>query len=156
MLAQTLLRIALWMSLGVWIGSWSFFAFVVSRVAFQVLPGDVAGDLAGSLLTILHFGGAGAAIVVAAAGAALGRKGWLVALPVGLALVCLFSELWISPEIAAVRPSAIGPASTAESVRRFQLLHQLSFRLFQAVLVASLALVWRHAWLDTRSARPEA
>ena len=62
MFSQTIFRSALWMSLGVWVGSWAFFAFVISRIAFQVLPGNVAGDLAGALLAILHLGGAAAAI----------------------------------------------------------------------------------------------
>ncbi|OUW18737.1 MAG: hypothetical protein CBD18_02200, partial [Opitutales bacterium TMED158] len=72
MISQTVLRTSLWLALGSWVGSWAFFAFVVSRIAFQVLPSDVAGDLAGDLLAILHFVGAGAAFVVAAAGVGLG------------------------------------------------------------------------------------
>ena len=47
MIRQTVLRTSLWLSLGGWVGAWAFFAFVVSRIAFRVLPGDVAGDLAG-------------------------------------------------------------------------------------------------------------
>ena len=78
-LTQTILRSALWTISGAWIGSWAFFAFVVSRVTFKVLPGDVAGNLAGSLLTILHFGGVTAAFVAAGAAAALGRRGWVIA-----------------------------------------------------------------------------
>jgi len=152
-LRQTILRSALWASLGAWIGSWAFFAFVVSRIAFQVLPGDVAGNLAGSLLTILHFGGAAAAFVAAGAAAALGRRGWVIALPVGLALVCLASELWISPEIAAVSPSTIGAASTVESGERFRFLHRLSIGLFLAVHFASMVLIGAHARLDERQAR---
>jgi len=141
------------MSLGLWAGSWAFFAFVVSRIAFQVLPGDVAGDLAGSLLTVLHFGGAAAAFVAAGSAWALGRRGWIVTLPVGIALICLFSELWISPEIAAVRPSAIRAASTIESAERFRQLHRLSIGLFLAMHVASLTLIGAHARLDARSAK---
>lgn len=141
------------MSLGAWIGSWAFFAFVISRIAFQVLPGDVAGNLAGSLLTILHFGGAAAAFVAAGSAAALGRKGWVVALPVGLALICLASEFWISPEIAAVRPSTIGEASTLQSSERFRFLHRLSIGLFLAVHFASMVLVGLNARLDARLAR---
>lgn len=155
MLPRGLIRFALWLSLGAWFGSWAFFAFVVSRVAFQVLPGDVAGDLAGSLLTTLHFGGTVAAVVAAAAAAGLGRRGWLVGIPLGLALVCMFSELWITPEIAAVRPSAIGPASTPESANRFRLLHQASIGLFLAVHVVVVGLIARHAWLDASQTGPE-
>ncbi len=154
MLAQTLLRTTLWMSLGWWLGAWAFFAFVVSRIAFHVLPGDVAGDLAGALLTILHYGGAIAGLLAAGSAAALGRRGWLIGLPVGLALVCLVSEIWISPEIAAVRPSAIGEASTAQSAERFRLLHRLSIGLFLAVHFASMGLIALHARFDAREARP--
>jgi hypothetical protein len=154
MFSQTIFRSALWMSLGVWVGSWAFFAFVISRIAFQVLPGNVAGDLAGALLAILHLGGAAAAIVAAGAAAALGRRGVFIVLPVGLALVCLISEIWITPGIAAVRPSAIGPASTVESAELFRLLHQLSIGLFLAVHLGSIVLIVLHARLDARLTRP--
>jgi hypothetical protein len=153
MFSQTFLRTVLWMSLGIWVGSWAFFAFVVSRVAFQILPGDVAGNLAGLLLGILHFGGAAAALVAAGAAAALGRRGWVIALPLGLALICLISELWISPGIAAVRPSTIGEASTLASGERFRFLHRLSIGLFLAVHFASVILIGLHARLDARLAR---
>jgi hypothetical protein len=153
MFSQTFLRTVLWMSLGIWVGSWAFFAFVVSRIAFQILPGDVAGNLAGLLLEILHFGGAAAALVAAAAAAALGRRGWVIALPLGLALICLISELWISPGIAAVRPSTIGEASTLASGERFRFLHRLSIGLFLAVHFASVILIGLHARLDARLAR---
>jgi len=71
----------------------------------------------------------------------------------GLALICLTSELWISPEIAAVRPSAIGEAGTLESNERFHLLHGLSIGLFLAVHFASLILVGLNARLDARLSR---
>ncbi len=153
MISQTVLRASLWLALGGWVGSWAFFAFVVSRIAFQVLPGDVAGDLAGSLLTILHFGGALAAFVVVGASVALGRRGAIVGLPLVLGLVCLASEIWLSPEVAAVRPSALGAASTAEAALRFKRLHALSLGLFLAIHVASLALLGWHARRDATEAR---
>lgn len=153
MFSQTILRTALWMSLGAWVGSWAFFAFVVSRIAFQVLPGDVAGDLAGTLLTILHWGGAAAALVATGSAVALGRRGWVVALPLGLALICLTSELWISPGISAVRPSTLSEASAALSGERFSFLHRLSIGLFLAVHFASMILIGLHARLDAREAR---
>jgi len=153
MFSQTVLRTVLWMSLGIWVGSWAFFVFVVSRIAFQILPEDIAGNLAGLLLEILHFGGAAAALVAAGAAAALGRRGWVIALPLGLALICLISELWISPGIAAVRPSTIGEASTLASGERFRFLHHLSIGLFLAVHFASIILIGLHARLDARLAR---
>lgn len=150
MFSQTVMRTALWLAMGTWVGSWSFFAFVVSRIAFQMLPGDVAGDLAGSLLAILHFSGAAAALIAAAAATALGRRGLAVGLPVLLAIICLASELWLSPEVAAVRPSALGAANTAETQQQFRLLHRLSLGLFLATHLASIGLVGLFARLDAR------
>lgn len=148
MLSQTILRMGLWTSLGAWVGSWAFFAFVVSRIAFQVLPGDVAGDLAGDLLTRLHWGGVAAAFLAAGCAFALGRRGWVVFFPVGLALICLFNELWVSPEIALVRPSTLGAATSELTANRFRILHRLSLGLFLAVHFASMMLIVRHASLD--------
>lgn len=148
MISQSVLRTVLWTSLGAWFGSWAFFAFVVSRIAFQVLPGDIAGDLAGTLLTILHFGGAAAALIAAGAALALGRRGWVIGLPVGLALICLVSEFWISPEVALVRPSTLGAASTELTADRFRVFHRLSLGLFLAVHAASFGLIILHARLD--------
>lgn len=146
--AQTLLRGALWLALGGWVGAWAFFAFVVSRLAFRVLPGEVAGDLAGVLLTTLHYGGAAAGLVVTGAAIALGRRGASVWLPTVLAAVCLASEWLLSPEVAAVRPSSLGAASTLEAGQRFKRLHALSLGLFMGVHLLTLALVWMHARHD--------
>jgi Domain of unknown function (DUF4149) len=147
---ETTLRAVLWLSLGSWVGAWGFFAFVVSRIAFQVLPGNVAGDLAGSLLHILHLGGAGAALLSAAAMAGLGRRGLVVGVPVLLALASVASELVLSPEIAALRPSALGAGNTADTQARFGLLHGLSLGLFVLIHLASIGLVVWVAWLETR------
>ncbi len=149
MIPQTITRTALWLSLGSWVGSWAFFAFVVSRVAFRVLPGDVAGDLAGILLIPLHWGGAALAFIAAIAAWALGRRGWLVWLPITLALLCIGSELFIAPEVAAVRPSTLGAAVTEETSRRFALVHAISLGLFLMIHVVSIGLVVGHARLDT-------
>lgn len=153
MTSQAVLRTSLWLSLGSWVGAWAFFAFVVSRLAFQVLPGDVAGDVAGALLEILHWGGAIAAFVAAAAAVPLGRRGWLVGLPVALGLICLASELILSPEVAAVRPSTLGAANTEETQQRFRVLHAVSLGLFMAVHAASYALIWGHARRDAADVR---
>ena len=146
----------LWTSLGAWVGSWAFFVFVVSRIAFQVLPGDIAGDLAGYLLTRLHWGGAAAGLLAAGCAFGLGRRGWVIVLPVGLALACLFNELWVSPEIALVRPSTLGAASSEFTANRFRILHRLSLGLFLAVHFASMTLLVRHASLDARELKPSA
>ena len=148
--ARVFLRSMLWLSLAGWLGSWAFFAFVVSRVAFRVLPGNIAGDLAGMLLQTLHFGGAGLALIAAASAFALGRRGLVITLPVVLAAICLVSELWLAPEVAAVRPSTLGAAATQETSLRFSHLHRLSLGLFMLVHLASLVLVVLHARLDAR------
>jgi len=151
MIPEAVTRSALWLSLSWWVGSWGFFAFVVSRVAFRVLPGDVAGDLAGMLLAVLEWSGAGAALIVAAAAAGLGRRGWHVWLPIFLALLCVASELFLAPAVAAVRPSALGAAATEISSRRFGLLHALSLGLFLGIHAFSIGLVVVHARLDART-----
>ena len=151
MVSQTISRTALWMSLGGWIGSWAFFAFVVSDVTFRVLPGDVAGDLAGMLLAVLHWSGAGLALIAAGAAAALGRRGWLVGVPVCLAVLCVASEVLLSPEVAAVRPSTLGAAATEATSRRFSLLHALSLGVFLSIHLVSAVLVVLHARIDARS-----
>lgn len=153
MIASALTRITLWLSLGAWIGSWGFFAFVTSRVAFEVLPGDVAGDVAGLLLGRLHWIGALCGVLAAIAAARLGRRGWLVVLPAVLAIACAVSEFWLSPAVAAVRPSTIGAASTAETASRFRMLHATSLGLFMLIHAASFALLVQHARLDARSER---
>ncbi|MBY0399901.1 DUF4149 domain-containing protein [Myxococcota bacterium] len=144
------LRAVLWLSLGGWIGAWAFFAFVVSRIAFRVLPGDIAGNLAGSLLHVLHLGGAAAAFAVAFALWGLGRRGAIVLVPIALGLVCVGSELLLSPEVAALRPSTLGAANSLETQTRFRLLHGISLGLFMSIHVASITLLGRVAWLEAR------
>ncbi len=144
------IRSLLWLSLGSWVGAWGFFAFVVSRVAFRIVPGDVVGELVGVLIRALHLGGAVAGLIAAGALAALGRRGFVVWLPVGLALAAAASELILSPEIAALRPSALGAASTEQTQARFGLLHGLSLGLFMGIHLATLGLLGWVAWLDAR------
>ena len=64
--------------------------------------------------------------MAAGAAIALGRRGWLVGLPVLLGLLCIGSELFLAPEVAAVRPSTLGAANTEETQQRFRVLHAIS------------------------------
>lgn len=153
--AEAAARALLWLALGSWIGAWGFFAFGVSRLAFQVLPGDVAGDMAGVLLRELHLGGGAAGLVVAGCLAYLGYRGSIVLVPVALGLVPLASELIISPEVAALRPSVLGADNTASTQARFRMLHGLSLGLFMLVHLGSVLLLGGLAWLETRSRHPE-
>jgi hypothetical protein len=151
---EATLHAALWLALGSWIGAWGFFAFVVSRVAFRVLPGNVAGDLAGSLLHVLHLGGAVAAVITAGALAALGRRGAVVLLPLALGLICVVSELGLSPAVASLRPSALAAANTEETQARFRLLHGISLGLFMTIHLASVCLLGWISWLEARDRTP--
>ena len=57
------LRTALWLLLGGWIGAWLLFGGVVAPTAFRTLPStEVAGLLIGPVLTWLHLYGAAAGI----------------------------------------------------------------------------------------------
>lgn len=147
---EAVLRTVLWLALGGWVGAWGFFAFVVSRIAFRILPGNVVGDMVGALLHDLHLGGGVAGVIVAGTLWALGRRGWIVGLPLILAVLSVASELVLSPAIAAIRPSTLGASSTVEIQTRFRMLHGLSLGLFMAIHLASAILVGWVAWLDTR------
>ena len=85
----------------------------------------------------------------------LGRRGWLVGLPLVLGVLCLGSELLLSPEVAAVRPSQLGAANTALTQQRFSLLHRISLGLFMAIHAATYVLVWGHARQETHAERGE-
>jgi hypothetical protein len=89
-------------------------------------------------------------LIAAGALAALGRRGLVVWLPVGLALTCVASELLLSPEIALIRPSTLGAGNTAETQARFRLLHGLSLGLFMLIHAATLGLAGWLAWLEAR------
>lgn len=153
--AEAAARALLWLALGSWIGSWGFFAFVVSRMAFRVLPGDLAGDIAGALLRVLHLGGAAAGCLVGGCLFFLGRRGAVVVAPIAMGLIALASDLLLSPEIAALRPSALGTGNTAETQARFRLLHGISLGLFMLVHLGSVSLLGRLAWLEARDRSAE-
>lgn len=154
-MAEAAARALLWLALGGWIGAWGFFAFGVSRLAFRVLPGDLAGDMAGALLRELHLGGAVAGLIVAGCLAFLGRRGAVVVVPIVLGLIPLASHLLLSPEIATLRPSALGAGNTASTQARFRLLHGLSLGLFMLVHLGTVLLLGWLAWLEARDQRPE-
>jgi len=151
--ASGILRSVLWLSLGSWVGAWAFFGFVVSRLAFRTLPGDVAADMAGRLLEVLYYGGAVAALLSAGTAYLLGRRGVFVLLPIVLAVLCVASELWLSPAIAELRPSTLGAATSESSSRLFARLHALSMSLFLGIHLTSVLLLLLHAWRDARPDR---
>jgi len=140
-------RAALWLVLSIWIGGWFVFAFGVTTTAFRVLPTDQAGAVVGPILRGLHLYAAAAGAILAGLGAYLRRGRWAVLLPLGLAGLCLASELVVTARIDALRAAA---GATVVGVESFHALHRLSMGIYTAVGLGALALLWLHARADAR------
>jgi len=145
------LRGLLWMLLGSWIGSWLLFALVVAPTAFRVLqtPG-AAGALVAPVLDALHLYGAVAGVALAALALALRRGRLRVALPLGMAAACLYSQFGVSAELAEIRPFVFGPQGSEEMAARFNHLHAVSMTIYSVVLTAALVLLGLHVRSDSR------
>ncbi len=151
-LGQTALRTCLWLLLGGWFGSYLLFGAVVAPTAFAVLPStQLAGDLVGPVIMKLNLYGAFAGIALAVVSKALGRGNLLIALPVALSALCLYSHFGVSAELAEIRSVSFGPDATAESAARFSALHRISLAVFISVGVAVTALIGFHARDDART-----
>lgn len=150
--AEVTLRSLHWLLLGGWVGSWMFFALVLARLAFRVLPSpEVAGQLIGPTLATLHWYGAFAGLALAGLAALLRRGRLLVALPLVLAVACLVSELGVTPQLAALRDLAFGPDGNVESAAAYRRWHGISMSIFSAVLLGAIGLVV----LSTRRETPQ-
>jgi hypothetical protein len=148
------LRSALWLALGIWIGAWLLFGVVVAPTAFRVLPStEVAGSLVGPILEALHLYGAAAGGALALLAFFLRRGPVLIALPLLMGAVCLYSHFGISAELAEIRHLAFGPGGDPESAARFTHLHRLSLTLFTSLGAAAVVLLVLHAWSDTVETR---
>ncbi|MDH3519451.1 MAG: DUF4149 domain-containing protein [Myxococcales bacterium] len=149
--AQTPLRLLLWLTLGAWIGVWLLFGLVVAPTAFRVLPSPhLAGSLVGPVLESLQLFGAAAGLGLAAIAAWL-RCGLLQRLlPLGMGLVCLYSQFGLSAEIAEIQNGAFGPQGSEALATRFNQLHRLSVGLFVAVGIGALTLAALHARDEAR------
>jgi len=117
--------------LGIWLGGWTLFAFVVAPIAFQTLPSSAdAGKLVGPVLDFLHIYGVAAGIGMSCL-AAFGQQTRLrVLLPLVLAGICAASQFGVTGAIDEIRPAAFGTAATAEAAARFSQLHELSRLLY--------------------------
>jgi hypothetical protein len=143
------LRSLLWLTLGGWVGSWAFFALVLARLAFQVLPSaEVAGQLVGPVLATLHWYGAVAGVVLAGLAAALRRGGLLVWLPLVLAAACLVNELVVTPQLSGLRDLAFGPDGNLDSARQYRQWHGVSMSIFSLVLIGAIGIAVLHARRD--------
>jgi hypothetical protein len=154
LLGQTALRTCLWLLLGGWFGSYLLFGAVIAPTAFEVLPStQLAGDLVGPVLTKLNLYGACAGIALALVSRALGRGAQLVAAPIALSALCLYSHFGVSAELAEIRDASFGPDATAEIAARFVALHRISLGVFVGVGIAVTALIGFHARDDSLALR---
>jgi hypothetical protein len=152
--AGALVRGALWLLLGGWLGAWTLFALGVAPVVFRVLPSRSAGAVVGPVLSALHLYGAFAGAALAGLALRLRRGRFATLLPLAMAAVCLGSELVVTPAIDRAHGLAFGPAGSAEDASRFWQLHGVSMTLFAAVGGLALVLAGLHARADARSASP--
>jgi hypothetical protein len=145
------LHFFLWLLLGGWIGSWVTFGGLVAPTAFRALPSsELAGQVVGPVISTLHGYGTAAGLALALLAWSLRRGTLLVALPLAAAAACAWSELVITPRIAAIRPLMAGPEGTPEVAARFAQLHRASVLIFIGVGVSTLVLLAAHALADAR------
>lgn len=151
---ETALRTALWLLLGGWFGAYLLFGAVVAPTAFAVLPStELAGEFVGPVLTKLHIYGGLAGIALALVSKPLGRSPLLVAAPLALSALCLYSHFGVSTELAEIRNRAFGPGGDPELAARFAALHRLSLSIFVGVGMAVIALIGLHARADSGAPR---
>jgi hypothetical protein len=142
----SLLRFLQLFALGAWVGAIIYFAAVVTRDAFAVLPNrDVAGVLVGSTLGGLHGMGVIAAVIYL--GASLGLRGSRgLVQPAALCVVLMLlltlaSQRTVIPKMAALRTSMVSLEATApDDTRRaeFDRLHGISVGIESGVLLVGL------------------
>ena len=146
---ELLLRSALWLTLGAWIGAWLLFGGVVAPTAFRVLPStEAAGSLVGPVLAALHLYAAAAGALLALLAIALGRGPLLIGLPLLMSAACLYSHFGVSAELSEIRDLAFGPGGAPEFASRFTRLHRVSLGLFMGLGVAAVALLVLHSRAD--------
>jgi uncharacterized membrane protein len=147
----TFLRYLQFLSLGIWVGSIVYMAFVVAPAAFTTLPTpDLAGAMVGVVLTKLHWLGVicGGVYVAAAMSLARSPKGFVRAgalAVIAMVALTLVSQLGIISKMDSLR-AAMGsyeqtPASSPLR-RQFDRLHVVSVRIEGAVLILGLAAIF--------------
>ena len=148
---NTLLRYLKFLSLGIWVGSIVYMAFVVAPAAFATLPSqDLAGAMVGVVLTKLHWLGVICGGVYVASAVALARspKGLVRASTlavIAMIVLTLVSQLGIIPKMNTLRREMGSIEQTSESNplrRQFDSLHVVSVRVEGAVLLLGLAAIF--------------
>lgn len=151
------LRFLMLLSLVVWIGGLTFFAFVLAPTAFQVLPNThLAGNVVGRALGKLHWLAIFSGIIFLISSLLYSRitQGSVhvfaarhVLMVIMLALT-LFSQFWIIPRMDTLRSTvadfAAIPLSDPARVQ-FDALHVWSTRVEGAVLLLGLVAVYATA-----------
>ena len=148
------LRYLMFMSLVVWLGGIIFFAAVVTRTAFSVLPTHhLAGNIVSRSLASLHWMGMVSGIVFLASSLLYARLhdgsshplAWRHVLIGAMLMLTLTSQFGVSPKMASLRAS-MGEmdrvAATDPARVQFNTLHGWSTRLEGGVLLLGLVVVY--------------
>jgi hypothetical protein len=139
------------LALGGWIGSWLFFALVVARTAFRVLPStELGGRVVAPALEALHLYGVVAGVLVAGVAWSLQRARACIVLPLVLAGLCIYSQAVVTGEMETLRPRVFGAQGDELSAARYRALHGRSMAIFSAVALGAIALTYLHARADAR------
>lgn len=142
-----ILRFAKVLALGAWIGAIIYFAAVVTRGAFAVLPNrDQAGLLVGFTLGGLHVMGLIAALVFVVASVAIGKSlrtlvDAAVLIVILMAVLTIASQGYVIPRMNLLRAQISSvDATPATDTRRaqFDRLHTASVDIESGILVAGL------------------
>jgi uncharacterized membrane protein len=151
---MALLRYLMVLSLIVWLGGIIFFAAVVTRAAFSVLPTHhLAGNLVNRCLASLHWMGLVSGVVFLVSSALYSRLhdgsaqpvAWRHILICAMLLLTLISQFGVSPRMSALRAS-VGDMDTVPATDparlEFNTLHSWSTRLESGVLLAGLVVAY--------------
>ena len=135
-------------ALGTWVGAIVYFAAVVTRGAFAVLPNaDLAGALVGFTIKGLHWLGIVAAVIYLLAALGLGRSLRALAQPAALGVILMLaltlaSQKMVIRRMDALRAEMGSVAATSRSDPRrveFDRLHRVSVQIESGVLLIGLA-----------------
>ena len=151
---MAILRYLMFLSLVVWLGGIIFFAAVVTRTAFSVLPSHhLAGNVVNRSLASLHWMGIVSGIVFLVSSLIYSRLhdgsahplSWRNLLLCAMIVLTLISQLRVSPKMAGLRASMgnmDNVAATDPARIEFNNLHGWSTRLEGGVLLVGLVVVY--------------
>lgn len=151
---MTWLRFLMVLTLIVWLGGIIFFAAVVTRTAFSVLPTHhLAGNVVNRSLGSLHWMGLVSGVIFLASSTTYARLrdgsphplAWRHILICLMLILTLISQFGVSPRMSALRVSMgdIDSTSPTDPARlEFNALHGWSTRLEGGVLLVGLVVVY--------------